>query len=513
MSAPLITETMKRLGKSMSGVLEKRVFSKITRKVFKKDFWEDKIQDMTVSEFQELLREEFKKEGIDIEQALAAAMSETKESLGEIKNDIAGLWARTDANLVEILGDDPVAVQNLTLMRLELAETFARLKEDNKAIAGYLGRVRFELSSINMVVSYQHYKTRQAIEQRLNEILHVLSLICKKLDIEITIPETPLLEGEGSKIELLDDRSRRLINEAISELNGVIRPATPLPLRELREKMSNRDLDTLLKTASILFREGDYIRALTVFTQMVNLDPANSRAKFYRAVSLRAIGELDSAAEEFKDLLDDPEVQIEALTSLADTYLKQDRIEEALALVATVRSDRPEVLFTKALVALSAGFYKDSIALYKKLLKTREHYQPFDVFTNIGVAYSKLEKDKKAVIYFKKALDLAQESEERSEAHFNLGYAYYRLNHVREARKHFNEAVKYDPKSAKAHLNLGFCQQNYKKHDKAVYFFNKAITLDPSLQSAWYRSAISYEYLGEKKRAMKYFKKAAMLQH
>jgi tetratricopeptide (TPR) repeat protein len=277
--------------------------------------------------------------------------------------------------------------------------------------------------------------------------------------------------------------------------------------------MSNRDLDTLLKTANILFREGDYIRALTVFTQIINLDPANSRAKFCRAVSLRAIDQLDSAAEEFKDLLDDPELQIEALASLADVYLKQGRIEEALALVATVKSDLSEVLFTKALVLLAAGFYKDSISLYRKLLKTGDYYQPFDVFTNTGVAYSKLGKDKKAVVYFKKALDLAHEPEDKSEAHFNLGYVYYRLNHVKEARKHFNEAVKHDPRNARAHYNLGFCQQNYKKHVKAVYSFNKAVTLDPSLQDAWYRGAISYEHLGEKKRAMKYYKKAAMLQH
>ncbi|MHA2296455.1 MAG: tetratricopeptide repeat protein [Candidatus Hodarchaeales archaeon] len=515
MSTPLIAEAMKRLAGSMKGVIERRIFSKITHKLFNKDFFEGKIQELSISEFQQLLEKEFRKEGMDIKNALEIALSETKESLNEIKGDIASLWSRTDANLVELMDDDPETRRDLTLIRLELAETFARLKEDTRAIENYLGRLRFELSSINMVVLYQQFETRQAMEKRLNEILQILSLICKKLDIEISIPDpgVTLLGNEEAKIELLDDRTKRLFNKAVSELSGVIRPATPLPLREMRKKMTNQDLDTLLKASNLLFKDGDHQRSLAISTQVLQLDPDNGRAKFNRALALKADGRYKSAAEELRELLDDPEFEIEAACSLADILCRQSKIDEALALMATIESNQPGVLYMKAHVTLSAGFYKASIKIYKKLLKRDWHERLFDVHTNVGVAYSKLGKDKKAVVHFKKALSLTTEEKNLTEAHFNLGYSYYKLNHRREAKKHFQEAVKIDPRNTKAHLNLGLCQQAFKRHDEAVHSFNKVITLDPGLQTAWYRGAISYAHLGSRKLAARYHEKAATLEH
>jgi len=512
-SAPIITSCLKKLGESMTGVIEKRVFNKISRKFLNKDFFEKKLQDLSVSDFQKLIQDEFKKEGVDITFALSTVLSDTKEYLDEIKNDLAGLWKATDSNLAALMeiDPDPLFKKNLTLLRLELSEYFASLQEDKRALKNYLGSLWFELSSISLVAIYHQVETRNVLEQRLNEIFDILALICDRLDIQVNVTRKPLLAHEGPGIELLDKKSKRMFDQAINELNSVIRTSTPYLLQDIRKKMTSRDVGTLLRASEHLYNSNDYQGALEMATRLIQLYPLDRKARLLRAKSLKALFRLTSSAEEFKMLLEDREYGEIARKSLIDIYIKQGKIDEALALMIRGNTRQSDIDFMRGYVTLSAGWYRESVSIYTDLLESRASNRLFDIHTNLGVAYTRLSNYKKAAIHFKKALKLARGYEEISEAHFNLGYTYHELKYKREARRHFREAVQANPSNTRALLNLGFCYREINDHRQINRLFNRISEYNPIAFKMWQKAVRSVEYPGKIDSSVKTHVQAAVI--
>jgi tetratricopeptide (TPR) repeat protein len=104
---------------------------------------------------------------------------------------------------------------------------------------------------------------------------------------------------------------------------------------------------------------------------------------------------------------------------------------------------------------------------------------------------------------YREAVDAYNESKQMSPALVNkIGIGYHQMLEIDLARKHYERAVKLDPKYSEAINNLGTVYYAKKSYRKAISQYNKALKLSPN-------SASIYSNLGTAYFARKNYKKAA----
>ena len=77
-----------------------------------------------------------------------------------------------------------------------------------------------------------------------------------------------------------------------------------------------------------------------------------------------------------------------------------------------------------------------------------------------------------------------------------------------QALADYNQAIRFDPKSAKAHHNRGEVLREMKQLDKALADFNEAIRLDPKLVHAYRRRGQVWQAKGQLEKALGDYKQA-----
>jgi len=104
---------------------------------------------------------------------------------------------------------------------------------------------------------------------------------------------------------------------------------------------------------------------------------------------------------------------------------------------------------------------------------------------------------------FREAVDSYQLADTKSPIIINkIGIAYHQMLELDFARKHYEKAIKLDPKYSEAINNLGTVFYAKKNYRKAVSYYNRALKLNP-------RSASVFSNLGTAQFARKKYKLAA----
>jgi tetratricopeptide (TPR) repeat protein len=104
---------------------------------------------------------------------------------------------------------------------------------------------------------------------------------------------------------------------------------------------------------------------------------------------------------------------------------------------------------------------------------------------------------------YREAIDAYTESKQTTPALVNkIGIAYHQMLEIDLARKHYERAIKLDPKYSEAINNLGTVHYAKKSFRRAIGQYNKALKLSPN-------SASIYSNLGTAYFARKNYKKAA----
>ena len=103
---------------------------------------------------------------------------------------------------------------------------------------------------------------------------------------------------------------------------------------------------------------------------------------------------------------------------------------------------------------------------------------------------------------YREAIDVYREGDLKSHVIWNkLGIAHHQMTQIDEARKHYERAVKLNPKYAEAINNLGTVHYAKKSYRRAVSQYQKALKLTPN-------SASVYSNLGTAQFARKKYKEA-----
>lgn len=123
-----------------------------------------------------------------------------------------------------------------------------------------------------------------------------------------------------------------------------------------------------------------------------------------------------------------------------------------------------------------SGDVKGAIDAYQKSIKLES--KSAEVHFNLAYAYLKLEKNNEAIQSFKRSIKL---NPEKPEALYGLGLAEYKLGRFANARDAFKQAVFIDPKMAKAHFGLSLAYQELGDTRGVLEQYRILETLDKSL--------------------------------
>ena len=103
-----------------------------------------------------------------------------------------------------------------------------------------------------------------------------------------------------------------------------------------------------------------------------------------------------------------------------------------------------------------------------------------------GVGHLRAGRYPDAVTSFQQALEVeAIEPQAQSQAYFNMGFAYMKMNQTVDARQAFESALQFNPNYAQAHTVLGNLASSDGDYPTAIEHFNQAIGLDSTQVKAF----------------------------
>ncbi len=161
----------------------------------------------------------------------------------------------------------------------------------------------------------------------------------------------------------------------------------------------------------------------------------------------------------------------------------------------------------------------DSILLSSNLSDTKKGI----LFLKKGGKLSDLQKDKKALLYYQKALTLFlknNSSKYIAESYWNIGSTYAFLSKKAEANKHLTKALEYNKNlnnpilDANIYNSLAHIYYLYNDYDKAFEYIYKAIDIQKKkkdyqeLSATYNNLAIIYKNIGNFDKALKYNQKS-----
>jgi tetratricopeptide (TPR) repeat protein len=100
------------------------------------------------------------------------------------------------------------------------------------------------------------------------------------------------------------------------------------------------------------------------------------------------------------------------------------------------------------------------------------------IWNKIGIAHHQLTQLDAAKRHYERAIKL---NPKYSEAINNLGTVYYARKSYRRAVNHYRRALKFAPESASIHSNLGTAYFARKRYDQAFEAYQQALALDPEV--------------------------------
>ncbi len=169
--------------------------------------------------------------------------------------------------------------------------------------------------------------------------------------------------------------------------------------------------------------------------------------------------------------------------------LKTAPVPATVPTPASVPSSEANDLYLTGRNRFEAGDVKGAIDAYQKSIKLES--KSAEVHFNLAYAYLKVEKNNEAVKAFKQSIKL---NPEKPEAQYGMGLAEYRLGRFANAKDAFKQAVFLDPKMAKAHFGLSLAYSELGDTRGVLEQYRILETLDKSLAKKLMQTFPQYNF-------------------
>ncbi len=297
------------------------------------------------------------------------------------------------------------------------------------------------------------------------------------------------------------------------------------------EHFANQDSSTPFEVKKMirlnigtLFQEKrQYDMALKAYDTVLQTDPNNALAHYYKATLFRDTGNTDGAIQAYNRVLSlDPNHALaqQDLLEIVKQHPDPSRVGAELRSYA----DR---FPGNALIQSKVGeeFHRlkdyDSAALYYQRA-IQQNPNMAAAYANLGAVYQAQGKDVESLQAFKKAQELNPDNEKVKElaqsAQEGLGYKYYQAavqlhqeGKTQEAIEQYLKALEILPDNAEIHANLAISYQANSTLDKAIHHYQKAMALDSKSAEYHYYLGTAFHQQNQLGKALQEYKKAVEL--
>ncbi|PAA46722.1 hypothetical protein BOX15_Mlig015055g1 [Macrostomum lignano] len=234
--------------------------------------------------------------------------------------------------------------------------------------------------------------------------------------------------------------------------------------QQLRSAMKQQEcLESYLLLGKVYTKLDQPLAAIDNYNQGLTKFP-NDRCLLTGLARIQeGLGNLEKAAECYKDVLRYDAMNVEALASIATQYFYNDQPELALK-------------------------------LYRRLLQLG--LASAELYTNLALCCFYAQQYDMCLTCFDRAITVAKK-EELADVWYNLGHVALAVGDLSLSYQAFRLALSYNNDHAEAYNNLGVLELRRNNLEMARSFFQAASTLSPSMFEPHYNVAIMAERMGD----------------
>ena len=228
-----------------------------------------------------------------------------------------------------------------------------------------------------------------------------------------------IAEGCKSSIPILQFAlAKKAVNEAdygkaINGLNETIAVANKYGKVDIADEAAALIPQVLMQKANGFFQSKNYAEAAAAYNDVLAADATNGMAALRLGAALKGAGDKAGAVDAFKKAAELG--QEKSAFKQLSTFYQQE-----------------------AAIALKAKKYDDAIAA---ALESNNYVESAKAFQIAGTAASNSGKNKQAIEYFEKYLQLAPTASNITEIAFNLAVNYHKVGNKEKAKEYYQKAV------------------------------------------------------------------------
>ena len=232
--------------------------------------------------------------------------------------------------------------------------------------------------------------------------------------------------------------------------------------------------------------------------------PADTTARFNRAVQLQRQGALKEAGAEYRALLTDKPDYLEALANFGSVLSRLGEYDEAVGVyerALKLAPDHPQLLLNLGIAHHRAGhFEKAALTLDRAVALSPETVQARQL---LGISLVELGRDLEAVSHLEKSLS---NSPGDPAVLYSLGLAYLRLNRP-ELMNIVEQLARTPAGIAASHLLKGQSLLASHEYERSIVELEQAAKLDSNLPRLQYSFGLALLKLGRNKEAITSFER------
>jgi len=180
----------------------------------------------------------------------------------------------------------------------------------------------------------------------------------------------------------------------------------------------------------------------------------------------------------------------EVLEQIIDHFIIKNQVKQALLAIEFAKEQHPSLTvydLRKAQIYSTTGQLKESLLILQALEKN-DTSNP-EIFITKASVFSQLRDHDKAIKYYEKAIEAAEQyedGEEIEDIRFDLALEYENVHDYQSAIKVLTKILETSPENEAAIYEVAYCYERIGNFDKCIEFYNKYIDNNPYSFTAWY---------------------------
>ncbi len=219
--------------------------------------------------------------------------------------------------------------------------------------------------------------------------------------------------------------------------------------------------------------------------------------------------ELVSVIEKFEAILRNEAnyfFDVEELEKLTDFYLEMNNTHKALKAIHFGLQQHPfstELKIRHAQVLIAAHKPQQANEILSSIEAISQ--QNIDYYFTRASVYSQLRMPQKALDNLKRALELAEESEDREDIYISMAFEYENLSDFPKAAFYLQETLKENPQNETALYELVFCFEIAGNNEGCINYLTEFIDNNPYSYNAWFNLGLTYSHANQYEKALDAF--------